>query len=122
MRGSSYKDLPEQIKSKQCCINVKNKDTKCFMWAVLSALHHRDIKRDHDRVSKYKQYENNLKFGDISFPVKLDKISKFEQMNSIDINVFGYDEKYNIFSLQISKNNYEKNIDLLLITNENKNH
>ena len=92
------------------------------MWAVLSALHHSDIKRDHDRVSKYRKYENNLKFDDISFPGKLDKISKFEKLNSININVFGYDEKYNIFPLQISKNNYEKNFDLLLITNENKNH
>ena len=51
MRGSSYVDLPEQIKNKQG-INAKNND-KCFMWAVLSALHHSDIKRDHDRVSKY---------------------------------------------------------------------
>ena len=40
------------------------------MWAVLSALNHNDIKRDHDRVSKYKQYENDLKFDDIEFPVK----------------------------------------------------
>ena len=31
------------------------------MWAVLSALCLSDIKRDHDRVSKYKLYENNLK-------------------------------------------------------------
>ena len=58
-----------------------------------------------------------MKFDDISFPVKLDKISKFEKLNSITNNVFGYDEKY-LFPLQISKNNYEKNIDLLLITNK----
>ena len=53
---------------------------------------------------------------------KLDKIVKFEKLNSININDIGYDEKYNIFPLQISKNNYEKNIGLLLITNENNNH
>ena len=48
LRGSSYKDLPDlpkQIKNKQCCINIKNNDNKCFMWAVLSALHHSDIKK-----------------------------------------------------------------------------
>ena len=122
MRGSSYIDLPEQIKNKQCCINVKSNDNKCFMWAVLSSLHHSDIKRDYNRVSKYRKYENNLKFDDISFSGKLDKISNFEKLNSININVFGYDEKYNILPGQISKNNHEKNFDLLLITNENNNH
>ena len=37
------------------------------MWAVLSALHHSDIKRDHGRVSKYKQYENELKLMTLNF-------------------------------------------------------
>ncbi len=38
LRGSSYIDLPPKIKNKRCCINVKNVDSKCFQWAVLSAL------------------------------------------------------------------------------------
>ena len=41
-----------KIKNKQCCIDVKNKDNKCFILSVLSALHHKDIKRNHDRVTK----------------------------------------------------------------------
>ena len=92
------------------------------MWSILSALHPIDRKNHPDRVTKYKQYENNLKFDDISFPVKLDKIPKFEKLNNININVFSYNEKYNIFPLQISKINFEKVIDLLSITNENTNH
>ena len=39
LRGSSYIDLPEPIKNKQCYLNVQNNGNKCFMWAVLSALH-----------------------------------------------------------------------------------
>ena len=38
-RGSSYIDLPKKIKAKKAVINVQNKDNKCFMWAILSALH-----------------------------------------------------------------------------------
>ena len=63
-----------------------------------------------------------MKFDDINFPVTLDKIPKFEKLNIISINVFGYFEKYNLFPLQISKTNFEKIIDLLFITNKNNNH
>ena len=40
------------------------------MWAVLAVPHHSDIKRDHDRVGKYTQYENELKFNDVEFSIK----------------------------------------------------
>ena len=63
-----------------------------------------------------------MKFDDISFSFKLDKNPKFEKLNNINNDVFSYDEKYNILSLKISKQNYETNIDLLLSTNDNNNH
>ena len=87
------------------------------MWFVLSALHPQKL--DPHRLLAYEKYENKLNFDDISFPVKLDKISKFEKLNKININVFSYDEKYNTFPLKISKNNYEKVIDLLQINHDN---
>ena len=74
------------------------------MWAVLSALHQSDIKRYYDRVSRYEQYKNKLKFDDIEFPVKKDNIPKFEKLNKININVFTYDHKFNIYPLKISQN------------------
>ena len=70
LRGSSYNDLPEKIKYKQGCINVRNNDNKCFMWSTLSALYPINRQNHPDRVTKYKQYENNLKFDDINLPVK----------------------------------------------------
>ena len=121
LRGSSYIDLPEKIKNKQCCLNVQNfKDNKCFLWSILSALYPQKLNLH--KLSAYKKYENELNFDDISFPVKLDKISKFEKLNNINISIFSYDENYNIFSLKISKNNFEKVIDLLVIYNDNNNH
>ena len=121
LKGSSYIDLPEKIKNKQCCVNVQNfKDNKCFLWFILSALYPQKL--NPHRLSAYKNYENGLNFDDISFPVKLDKISKFEKLNNININIFRYDENYNIFPLQISKNNFEKVIDLLLINHDNNNY
>ena len=32
--GSSYIDLPVGIKNQRACVNIKNDDTRCFMYAV----------------------------------------------------------------------------------------
>ena len=56
-----------------------------------------------------------LDFKDIKFPVKVRDIHKIEKKNSIDISVFGYEnkEKYPIYvSKQCCK---EKHVDLKLI-------
>ena len=37
--GATYKALPKALQAKKAIVNVKNTDKKCFMWAVLSALH-----------------------------------------------------------------------------------
>ena len=39
LRGRSYVPLPSALASKKAIINVQNKDNKCFLWAILSALH-----------------------------------------------------------------------------------
>ena len=51
-RGGSYIELPKWLKSKKTVINPQNKDEKCFKWAVIAALHHEEIKKDHQRISK----------------------------------------------------------------------
>ena len=38
LKAKSYTELPDYIKNKKCCINVKNKDDGCFAWAVMSCL------------------------------------------------------------------------------------
>jgi hypothetical protein len=121
LRGSSYIDLPEYIKNKKCCINVKNNDEKCFAWAVLSALHPVDGRNHPDRVSKYREYYDRYNWSGISFPAKITDISKFEKQNNISINLFG-ESNTNIFPLYITKTKYEKSIDLLHISNNTMGH
>ena len=55
-RGSSYIELPEWIKSKTAVINPKSKDEECFKWAVITALHHEEIKKDHQRILRLRPY------------------------------------------------------------------
>ncbi|GFX51680.1 uncharacterized protein TNCV_5013831 [Trichonephila clavipes] len=89
LRGASYIDLPKTIKAKKAVINVKNlDDNKCFMWAILSALHPAD---DHvERISKYKPYENELNFEGIEFAVKMeDRVFKrFGKLNNVSVNIY----------------------------------
>ena len=75
------------------------------MDAILSALHPRDSRPE--RSSQYDQFEHELKFGNIKFPVKTSDIKKFEQLNpSLSINAFGHDAN-NIFPVYLSIHNGE---------------
>ena len=70
LKGSSYIDLPKNIKSKKAIINVKNKDNKCLMWSISSAIH--PVKNDSQWISKYKKYKDELNFQGKDFSVSLD--------------------------------------------------
>lgn len=76
LKGSSnYIPLPIKLRSEHAIINVKNKDNKCFMWSILASMY--PAKRDGERVWKYNDHTNSLKFINILFPVKLTDILKF---------------------------------------------
>lgn len=86
LSGSSYIDLPIEIKRKQACVNVKNRDDACFAWAVTSALY--PARRNSDRVSSYPHYKNVLNLNGITLPIKRPDIIKFEVLNDMSINVY----------------------------------
>ena len=90
IKGSSFIELPLKFKNKKAIINVKNDDNQCFKWAILSALH--PVDKDAQLVSKYTQYNDELDFTGLSFPFEADKISKFEKLNDICINLFVYED------------------------------
>ena len=46
-KGGSYIDSDEWLKNKRATINPKNtKDNECFKYAIIAALHHKEIGRD----------------------------------------------------------------------------
>ena len=124
--GSSYIDLPLWVKNKKCCINVKNNDNRCFEYAILSCLYHKDIKKNLDRVNNYYQYKNKLNFEGINFPVDASSYELFEKQNNIPINVFiiekeDAENRYEIFYISKLKSEKER-INILLIEDDDKNH
>ena len=70
-RGGSYIELLEWLKSKKAVINSQNKDEECFKWAVIAALHHEEIKKDHQRISRLSPYEKQYNWKGLEFPVSI---------------------------------------------------
>ena len=121
LKGEGYTDLPVVIKTKKAVTNVQNKDEKCFECAILSALHHSEIKEKHERPSKYKAHLGKLNFTGIEFPVSLKDIDKFENQHpEIKVNVFGYEKSVHI--LRLNKTDPQNAIDLFFMANENNQH
>ena len=124
LKGSSYIDLPRELKNKKAIINMKNEDNKCFLWCVLRALNPKD--RDAERIDKdLKSKENTLNMEGITYPVDLKSINRFERQNpDISISVLGYSKEDKVFPLKISKinKNCKHQIVLLLIKDGENSH
>ena len=87
-QGDSFIELPEWLKSKKAVMKPQNKDEGYFKWAVIAALHHEEIKKDHERVSRLWPYENQHNWEGLEFPVSIKKIDKFEKNNpGVVVNV-----------------------------------
>ena len=113
MKGSSYIPLLDFIVKKKAIVNIQNKDQKCFLWCVLRRLHPNEV---HDeRLTDLKQYENELNFKGIDFPVKIKDITKFEnQYRSIPgINMFSINNNNKFYPLRINKKDCQNTIDLV---------
>ncbi|XP_033729517.1 uncharacterized protein LOC117318664 [Pecten maximus] len=119
LKRASYIPLPIKLRSKHAIINVQNKDKKCFMWSGLFALH--PAKKNSQRVAKYTDYQGELDFTGISFPVKVADLSKFETGNKISSNVLGY-EKRSLFPIHATKQRFDLHVDSLLMSDGRKSH
>jgi hypothetical protein len=107
---------------------VKNtKDSECFKWSILSALH--PVNKDPQRLGKYTQFKDELSFNNIKFPVQYDDYKNFESRNKhISINVFEYKIKMKneteskevlfINPIYITKEEKASHVDLLIIKDD----
>ena len=120
MKGSSYIQLPSELRnSAKGLINMKNEDNECFRWCHIRHLNPQE--KYPQRIKKTdKQYVEKLDYSNIDFPVSVKHYNKIEKQNSINISVFGYENK-EPYPIYVSKEKYEDHMELLLVTkNENK--
>jgi hypothetical protein len=117
--GGSYIELPEKIKNKQACVNIKNDDNKCFLWSLLAFKHYDEIKsKSKNEVRHYKKYVDSIKLPEyVSYPVEIQAIGMWEEANNMKINVFVLDESDNI-KIEYHSSLKTKNVCNLLLHNE----
>ena len=122
MKGKSYIPLPNFIMRKKAMINMENKDDKCFLWSVLRYLHPRE--KHSTRINDLREYENDLNFKGINFPVKVKDIQKFENQNPNlpGINVLSINDNNKIYPLRLNQKDAKKSIDLFLFSKDENQH
>jgi len=87
---SSYLELPPFLAKKECIVNVKNLDHRCFGYALLSALH--PVDRDHhpNRPSKYDGFFEEHGLDALDYPVAVEELEDVERQINIAFNVFEF--------------------------------
>ena len=125
-RGSSYIKLAKWLQSKKAVINPQNKDEECFKWAVIEALHYKEIKHHPERISLLIPYENQYNWEGLQFPVSIKKIDKFEKKNpGIAVNaLFSIKKNQNIYTARRSERNVKckKQVNLLMVVDRENRH
>ena len=82
--------LPPHIKKKKACLDIKNTDNLCFIYACLAHLH--PVKTNPTRSSQYIRYLNELNFTGFVFPLSLKSVKEFEKRHRhLAVNVLGYE-------------------------------
>ena len=121
LNGSSYIELPTDLRNtKNGLINIKNEDNECFRWCHIRHLNPQE--KNPQRIKKEdKKMINELNYDGINFPVSQKHYNKVEKQNFIRINVFGYEDGQP-FPINISKETFEDQMNLLLITKDEKKH
>ena len=106
-------------------LNIENNDKFCFLWSILGYLH--PCKKTHpNRFSNYKQHFIVLNFNEFDFTngLKCSDIHKFNELNNLSVNIFELnfhqdqnEWKHKIISIEVSKNESDRVIDLLIYKN-----
>lgn len=95
-RGGTFIKTPDELAKKRALINI-DKDNECFKYAVLASLFHKDLTENQKKKGNlprvYKQFEDKLDFSDLTYPVSLLQIKKFEKKNNVAVNVYQYLKK-----------------------------
>ncbi|KAJ8913592.1 hypothetical protein NQ315_013999 [Exocentrus adspersus] len=117
--GTSYIELPKEIQLKHAVVNIRNNDHFCFAYSIMSCLY--PTQRNAERISSYPNFREVLNFTGINFPVTIEQISKFENLNSISVNVYTLKlngGEYSVVPAYVTRKKLDRHANLLLIQNK----
>jgi hypothetical protein len=104
--GAKHCKLPKFLSQKACMVNIQNKDDKCLEYALICALHFKELESDSnkERPAKWSKWLGVLKFDGLEFPIHVSEVHKVERMNSLAINV------YALRNEKCSKDSFKSNL------------
>ena len=120
--GTSYVKIPLRSNA---ILNIQSNDKYCFIWSILASLHPCENSNP-SRVNNYLQYFNELDFQNFDFTngFKYSDVHRFNEINNLSVNVYElnfFQEvdkwKHNLLPTEISKNESDSVIDLLIYKN-----
>ncbi|XP_066584578.1 uncharacterized protein [Prorops nasuta] len=128
MRAGCKIQLPPEIKRRRGVLNIQFHDDSdaCFAWAVTAALYPSGPGKNTVKSCSYPHYKDVLNISNITFPVTLNQVSKFEMDNNVSINVFTMVEEelqvgkivWFIVPLQITKIKRSRHANVLMVLDE----
>ena len=127
-RAGRHIELPEWIKLKKACINIKNKDQKCFKYCIQSVVYDKISKHHPEEMFHYNKLNDDiLNWGVVNFPTGNRDIDRFEENNKVvSINVFEPDDCLNDNKIILHRGTKNRNakyeIDLLKVYDEDNNY
>ena len=72
-QGGPSIDSPDWVKNKKATINsINKKDNECFQYAITVTLNHEQIKKDPQKITKFKPFINKYNWQGINFPSEKD--------------------------------------------------
>ena len=86
--GAGKVSLPIEIENSRCVINFEMDGNQCFLYAILIALHHKNL-HNPERTKQYEKYVKDFDISKITFPVNSMQIQTFEKSNP-NISVFAH--------------------------------
>ncbi|XP_070170450.1 uncharacterized protein [Polyergus mexicanus] len=117
MHAGCHVKLPREIMLKKAIINVPSNDNACFAWAVIAALY--PAEKNAGRESSYPHYTTVLNLEGVKFPMSLSRITRFEHINDISINVYTVRDKKEgkggcrVVPLRLTDDKKDRHINLL---------
>lgn len=105
LNAGSFMELPEALRRNRSIVNVHTTDTTCFRYAVLAAIH---TVPNAAHPASYNHLLETLDFSCLKYPIPVNygTVAKFEAINKISINIFGYENE--IFPLRVSTLRYDR--------------
>ena len=122
LNGTSFVKIPLRPNA---VLNFQNNDKYCFIWSVLASLHPCESTHP-SRVNNYLQYFNELNFQSFDFTngLKCSDVHRYNELNNLSVNIYelnfyqdGDKWKHNLIPIEISKNDSDKVIDLIIYKN-----